>query len=409
MNTIEIKSDQDLARLRRIALAAQGLLKLAPYGRGFEGARNAVSHLGYVQIDTISVIERAHNHVFRSRVPNFKSPMINKLLLDKSIFEYWTHAAAFLPMADYRFTLPYKHAIKCGQVHWYKNPDRKLMKNMQARIRSDGALRSRDLDDKTSKRTGWWDLKPTKKALEQLYMEGELMVSSRDGFQKTYDLTERVLPSDINSKFPTIEEFATHIIDQQLRCHGLVSLKGLTYQRKNPELRKVVKNLINKSFAEGNLEQIKLKTGELFFIKAGELEGSLPRLSNRMAILSPFDNCVIQRERLKALFQFDYQIECYLPAAKRRYGYFSLPILFRTEFIGRMDCKAHRKTGHLEIKSLHFEKHNFDQDLIHLAFKDAIKQFCDFQECHVISLTNVQPKNLTITLSHVINRVNDVL
>ncbi|WP_027858152.1 winged helix-turn-helix domain-containing protein [Marinobacterium jannaschii] len=391
---IVIKRPQELARLRRVALAAQGLLQAQPFGRGLAGARKAINHIGYVQIDTISVVERAHHHVFYSRVPDFKPAMINQLLLDGDIFEYWSHAAAFLPVADFRFSLPYKQAIKSGQTHWYKNPDRKLMGELLARVSSEGPIRSRDLETNTTKRAGWWDWKPAKKALEQLYMEGELMVSNRDGFQKTYDLTERVLPPAVNSKMPSIEEFAEHIVDQQLRCHGFASLKGLTYLRRNTELRKAVKTLVNERLAAGTLEQLQVGTGEVFLLEAGGFERPLRRLKNRLLILSPFDNSVIQRERLKALFQYDYQLECYLPAAKRQYGYFSLPLLYRDEFIGRMDCKAYRKIRHLEIKRLHFEPHSFDDELVIEAFVDAITHFCHFQACDAVSLTEAHPKQL---------------
>ena len=397
---LEFHQPQDLARLRRLALSSQGLLQAQPYGSGIAGALSAIKHLGYVQIDSISVVERAHHHVLHSRVPKFKPAMTNQMLLDGDIFEYWSHASAFLPIADYRFSLPYKQAIKSGQVHWYKNPIQKLMSELLTRIASDGPLRSRDLEANTTKGSGWWDWKPAKKALEQLYMQGDLMVSNREGFQKTYDLTERVLPSKVNSQMPTVEEFAEHLLDQQLRCHGLVSLKGLTYQRRNAELRKAVKTLVNERLAQGTLEQVTINDGEVFILETGALERSLPRLSNRMLILSPFDNTVIQRERLKALFQFDYQIECYVPAAKRQYGYFSLPLLYRGEFIGRMDCKAHRKTRHLEIKLVHFEQlhleqHNFDEELVIAAFLDAIRQFCHFQQCDSVSLTKAHPKHLS--------------
>ncbi len=395
MTVIKIKSPQKLARLRRLTLAAQGLLQAQPYGRGLAGARKAINHIGYVQIDTISVVERAHHHVFHSRVPKFTPTMTNQMLLDGDIFEYWAHAAAFLPIADFRFSLPYKHAIKSGQTHWYKTRDKKLMGELLARIRSDGPIRSRDIKTNTTKRAGWWDWKPAKKALEQMYMEGDLMVSDREGFQKTYDLTERVLPSHVNSQMPSLEEFAMHIVDQQLRCHGLVSLKGLTYQRRNAELRKAVKALVDERLAQRTLEQVQVSSGEVFILETGALERPLPRLNNRMLILSPFDNSVIQRERLKALFQYDYQLECYVPAAKRQYGYFCLPLLFRDEFIGRMDCKAHRKLSHLEIKSLHLEQHNFDEDLVITAFVDAITQFCYFQKCDSVSLTKAHPKHLT--------------
>ena len=169
MTVIEIKRPQELARLRRLALAAQGLLQLQPFGRGLTGVRKAINHLGYVQIDTIAVVERAHHHVFYTRVPQFTPAMTHQMLLEGDIFEYWAHAAAFLPIADFRFSLPYKQAIKSGQTHWYRTRDKKLMGELLARIRSDGPLRSRDIETSTTKRAGWWDWKPAKKALEQLY------------------------------------------------------------------------------------------------------------------------------------------------------------------------------------------------------------------------------------------------
>ena len=220
---IEINNPQELTRLRRLALSTQGLLQAQPFGHGLDGARKAINQIGYVQIDTISVVERAHHHVLHSRVPKFEPAMTNQLLLNGDIFEYWTHAAAFIPISDFRFSLPYKHAIKSGQTHWFKNPDKKLMDELLARIGSDGPLRSRDLEANTKKRAGWWDWKPAKKALEQLYMQGDLMVSDREGFQKTYDLTERVLPSQMDSKIPSMDEFAA-------QC-------GVTQSGKNPGKR----------------------------------------------------------------------------------------------------------------------------------------------------------------------------
>ncbi|MGJ8669082.1 MAG: winged helix-turn-helix domain-containing protein [Oceanococcus sp.] len=391
--------------MRRLALAAQGLLQIQPFGRGLAGARAAIQHLGYVQIDTISVVERAHHHVLRTRVPQFTPDMTNQMLRAGDIFEYWTHAAAFLPMADFRYSLPYKHAIKSGQTHWYKNPDQKLMAELLARVHADGALRSRDVETNTSKRGAWWDWKPAKKALEQLYMQGDLMVSDREGFQKAYDLTERVLPSLVDAQMPSMDEFANHLVNQQLRCHGLVSVKGLTYQRRNLELRQAVKALIDERLAQGALEQVQVDTGELFVLEAGALDRRLPRRSRRMMILSPFDNSVIQRDRLKVLFQYDYQLECYVPASKRQYGYFSLPLLFGDEFIGRMDCKVHRKTSHLEIRSLHFEQHNFEQDSVNAALLDAIIQFCQFQRCDLVTVKTVYPEHLSQSLHSALKRL----
>lgn len=393
MNVTEISRQKDLVRLRRLALAAQGLLQTQPFGNGLAGARKAIGHIGYVQIDTISVVERAHHHVFRARVPDFKPTMTNQMLRNREIFEYWAHAAAFLPVADFRFSLPYKHAIKSGRTHWYKNRDKKLMTELLARIRAEGPLRSRDVESGAAKRAGWWDWKPAKKALEQLYMQGDLMVSDREGFQKTYDLTERVLPSHINTQMPGVAEHAEHLVNQQLRCHGVASLKGLTYLRRDSALRKAVKDLVTERLAQHEMEQVRLGNGDIFLIESGALERSTPRVKNRLVILSPFDNCVIQRDRLRSLFQYDYQIECYVPAVKRQYGYFCLPLLYRDEFIGRMDCKAHRKAKHLEIKALHLETDFADDELSVLAFAEAMTEFCRFQECDTVSLTSIHPKS----------------
>jgi uncharacterized protein YcaQ len=396
MANIEIRRKQELARLRRFALGAQGLLQATPFGRGVSGARKAIVHMGYVQIDTISVVERAHHHVFRSRVPNFKPQMTDRLLADRSIFEYWAHAAAFLPMQDYRYSLPYKEALRNGQTHWSKNPDHKLMAEILARIVADGPLRSRDLepDPKLPQgppREGWWDWKPAKRALEQLYMHGELMVSAREGFQKTYDLTERVIPADIDTTPPSMSEFAEHLLEQQLRCHAFASLKGITYLRRNAQLRTAVKGLVEAKLASGELDRISLPSGEQFICRAGLVDTSPPRAADKLRILSPFDNAVIQRDRLKSIFEYDYQIECYVPAPKREFGYFCLPLLYRDQFVGRVDCKAHRARRELELKALHFGEHKFDEAQLIDAFADAIVEFRDFQNCDTLSLTTVDP------------------
>lgn len=396
---IEITNVDDQKRLRRITLAAQGLLQDSAFGEGLSGALNTVRHIGYVQLDTISVVERAHHHVFFSRVPDFTPMMTDQLLAERNVFEYWSHAAALLPMSDFRFSLPYKHAIQNGKSHWYKNCDRKLMDSLLDRIRLDGPLRSRDLESLKTKRAGWWDWKPAKKALEQLYMEGHLMVSGREGFQKTYDLTERVLPPSVNSTMPAVDEFANHLLEQHLRCHGVVSQKGITYLRKNADLRKAVKRLLIDGVGNNTLEELRLKTGERYVMKRGALELPLSCGTKCLKILSPFDNAVIQRDRLKSLFGYDYQIECYVPAAKRRFGYFCLPLLYDDALVGRMDCKAHRKIHQLEIKALHLEEGVVEDEMLVEAFVKAILKFCQFQQCDSVVFTGGTDNRLCQALS----------
>ncbi len=383
---IKLKQQQ-LKHLCRRVLSAQGLLKYKPYGQGLAGARAAIKNLGYVQLDSISVIERAHHHVLYSRVPGYQPTMIEKLMQGGEVFEYWAHAAAVLPICDFRYSLPYKHAIKSGQTHWSKNPDRKLMKELLARISSDGPLRSRDVKkqvDSNVKKSGWWDWKPAKRALEQLYMQGNLMVSSRKGFEKTYDLTERVLPSHVDTSMPDMDELATHLLDQQLRSYGLVSVKGITYLRRNTKLKTAVQNLVNERLSQGKVQQIQLPNESMYLIEAEAFENSMPRVNNKLRILSPFDNTVIQRDRLNDLFGFNYQLECYVPASKRQYGYFSLPLLYREEFIGRMDCKAHRKERLLEIKSLHLAADLKGDEVFIEYFLSALDEFKGFQACETL-------------------------
>lgn len=406
---IKIQNAQDIKRLRRIALSAQKLNTQNPFGKGLAGTQKAVEHLGYVQLDTISVVERAHHHVMFSRVDNYRDDMLNQLLKKAHIFEYWSHAAAYLPIADYRFSLPYKHAIKSGQTHWHKQKDTALMDELVNRIKCEGPLRSRDIENNQNKRSGWWDWKPAKKALEQLFMEGDLMVSDRSGFQKTYDLTERVLPTTVNSTMPSIIEFAQHMLGSQFRCHGLVSQKCVTYLRRNKALKQAVKTVIESKLAQKEIEAIELVSGEIYYVLAGTLDKPMPRVSKGLSILSPFDNVLIQRMRLKHIFNFDYQIECYLPEAKRQYGYFSLPLLYQDSFIGRMDCKAHRKTKILEIKSLHFadtpltNKTNLDEKILH-AFVKSLGSFKEFQQCEQIKISNVNPTKYTTQISAALAR-----
>jgi len=390
---IEITTATQQTKLRRLALASQGLLTAAPFGRGVKGTAQAIEHLGYIQLDSISVVERAHHHVLSTRVPGYQPKWSEQLLLRGKVFEYWSHAAALLPMTDFRFSLPYKNAIKSGQNHWFKDPDAKLMQALLERIRNEGPLRSRDVETRRQNNSGWWDWKPAKKALEQLYMQGDLMVCDRTGFQKTYDLTERVLPDGVDTREPDTDEFAAHLLQQQLRCHGLVSLKGLTYLRRNAPLRQAMAEQVNSRFAEQQLTALQLPGGEIYYVETSVWERPMPRLSERLVILSPFDNAAIQRDRLSQLFGFDYQLECYVPAAKRRHGYFSLPLLYRDVFIGRMDCKAHRKTRHLEIKNLHFESHGFSDAAVIDALVDALQGFVRFQDCDTVTVQTVEPSH----------------
>lgn len=396
MAVIEVKNKADISRLRRVALARQGLLSKSTFGRGLPGALKAIERIGYVQIDTISVIERAHHHVWQSRVENFRPNTLTKLLANRCIFEYWAHAAAFLPMRNFRFSLPEKLAIQSSRRHGFHKRDKRLMAKILDRVRNEGGLRSRDLEDSRTSKGTWWDWKPTKVAIEQLYFQGDLMIASRDGFEKTYDLTERVLPNDVDTTMPTIAEHAVHLIDEQLACHGIVTLKGITYGRRDAALRQAVKQVITERCSAGLLDEIRLNGVEKFYCEPGVLDEPA-RTSHRAVILSPFDNAVIQRDRAKSLFGFEYFLECYVPASKRRFGYFTLPILYRDEFIARMDCKTHRDRGELEVRSFHFEDGVKDHDKIVDAIESALDSFAQFQGCEEVIWSSMTARKFRLS------------
>jgi uncharacterized protein YcaQ len=370
------------AQYRKKALLCQGLLRAESFGRGKRAVQKCIEQLGYVQIDTISVVERAHHHVIWSRVPTYQPRMLNELVRDSKVFEYWFHAAAYLPMSQYRYVLPRMHAIKSGEKHWFTNTDRRLMKKILQRIRHEGPLLARDFTDKSNGQNGWWEWKPAKQALEQLFMEGDLMVVERRGFQKVYDLTERALPASVNTKVPDTSEQARYFIDTAIRSYGFATLKSFTYLRKGNTIRESVKEQLYGMLNDNALVEAELPCGTPVYCDPLLITRKRPQ--HRVVILSPFDNCVIQRERCRRTFEFDYQIECYVPAPKRKFGYFCLPLLYSDRLVGRIDCKADRKTGVLHVKSVHIEVIVDDAFYSQLAI--ALQHFMAFNNATELSL-----------------------
>ena len=380
-------------KLRRIALNQQGLLKTDSFGRGKQATLRAIEHLGYVQIDTISVVERAHHHVLRSRVSNYQPKFLDQLVKERQVFEYWFHAASWLPMRDYRFALPRMNQ-RNGDRSWFDSCDKKLIKDILDRIETEGPLRARDFEDTRKGKKEWWDWKPAKQALEQLFMQGELMVNGREGFQKVYDLSERVLPNWVDTSQPTMAEYASHLIDTNLRAHGFVTQQSITYLRKGQKLRKAVSDQLEARINAGSLTTLKLADKSVAYLDPELLDSRAPRSKAEVRILSPFDNAVIQRNRGREVFDFDYQIECYVPQQKRQYGYFCLPLLYRDRFVGRIDCKAHRKQKRFEIKSIHIE--GKVDDLFGAALSEAVKVFARFNRCEEITVSDASQKHWII-------------
>lgn len=365
---------------RQIVLTSQGLNQLNQQLDPLASTHASIENLGYIQIDTISVIERAHHHTLWTRNPAYQTQYIDQLLAQKQIFEYWSHAAAYLPMRDYRFSLWRKQALAKGQlVHWYE-PNPKLMQEVLTRIRAEGPLMAKNFEGTT--KTPDWHSKPSKQALEYLFMQGDLMIPYRQNFHKVYDLTERVLPPTVDTHPPSESEYINYLILHYLRAQGLAQATDFGHLIKG--VKPQIKNALNHLEDAGQLIKLKIQD-QTWLSTYDNLKHLNQPIQNTLKILSPFDNLVIQRERLRKLFNFDYQIECYVPEAKRKYGYFVLPILWKGELVARMDCKAERKEHQLLIKQIWLEDKLSDQDEFWEALNLELKSFAQFNRCESIS------------------------
>jgi uncharacterized protein YcaQ len=367
---------------RKIILNAAGLARKAQFGTGIEAVYRVIGHLGFVQLDTNYVVERAHHHVLAARVPGYQTEWLAELCEDGRIFEYFTSDAGYLPMHDFRFTLPVKNAFKTQRKPLTK-PEISLMEQILDRAEREEALMVGDFEnDRVEASSGWWDWRPAKVALERLYLDGNLMIRRTGSFQKVYHLPLDLVPPETDLTLPTDEEYARFVIRRTLGALGIAYVKDIAWRA-----RYIKGNRIKQE-----LEKM-IQTGEVKTVTVDGLKGILYMLpdqevpvtiSNEVFILSPFDVLNVFRHRLKDFFSFDYQIECFVPAPKRLYGYFSLPVLAGETFIARMDAKADRKHKVLIVHNIHFEPVDLDQTMIEKFIRE-LKAFAGFNQCRDVN------------------------
>lgn len=373
--------------LRQLVLQHQGLLQPAS---GKAAVAEVLKQISYVQLDSIYVVERAHHHVLFNRVKNYQPNMLDKALEQKQSFEYWSHAAAFLPAEDYRFSLQRKLLLQNGDNHWF-NPEQQLMNEVLARVAAEGPLKASDFVSQGKKNGAWWDWQPAKQALEQLFMQGKLMVAKRDKFQKVYDLAERVWPDHHQHQPPTDAEFADYLIERCLQSQAVATVQQIGYLRKNMLL--ALKQQLKQQLEQGRLQSF-LLDGKTYYHKPQLVltDNTPKKVPNKVWLLSPFDNLVIQRERLKQLFNFDYQIEVYVPAAKRQIGYYSLPMLYKDQFIGQVDVKADRASKTLLLQHLVLDEQVKLTDALKAVLTKAVLDYATFNGCETWQLVKASAR-----------------
>ncbi|MFS2187252.1 winged helix-turn-helix domain-containing protein [Mucilaginibacter sp. Mucisp84] len=388
-------------QIRKIVVHAAGLARKAEFGTGIDAVYRVIDHLGFVQLDTNFVVERAHHQVMFARIPDYEKQWLAELVEEGLVYEYLTSDAGYLPMHDFRYSLPVKESF-ANNGKPLSPAESRLMSNVLDRVEREGPLTVGDFDDdRIEASTGWWDWRPAKVALERLYLEGKLMVTRSKTFKKNYDLPLNLVPAETDQTAPSAEEFARYVIRRTLGGLGVAYGKEIAWRARRVK-GNLVKKVLEEMVANGELRSVTvdgLKTAPLYMLseQAVDIE-----IAGDVFILSPFDILNVFRHRLKDFFDFDYQIECFVPAPKRKFGYFSLPVLAGDAFIARMDAKADRKQKMLIVHNLYFEDVNLNDQLIG-KFVEALKAFVLFNQCRDIRFVKTNNNAYIDAIRHMLS------
>lgn len=365
---------------RRLLLGGQGLLADPTRRAGPAKVRALVEALGFVQVDSINIVERAHHLTLSSRLDGYRPPMLRRLLEHtRELFEHWTHDASVIPTRWFPYwRAHFDHArARIPNNAWWRSrmgADREeVLRSTLERVRTHGPTSSRDLDRQHAQElaaaghppkpaeSGWWSWKPGKAALEHLWRIGELTVVKRVRFEKVYDLTERVLP-DAHASPALAPE-----VHQAWAARSALDRLGLATSGELAAFWRLITPAAARAWCLAEL-----RTGALVEVQVGSADGSPPRrmyaphdwrsrldalpdAPDRIRLLSPFDPILRDRKRALRTFGFDYRFEAFVPERQRKYGYYVLPILERDRLIGRVDPKFHRDRGVLELRKVWWE------------------------------------------------------
>jgi uncharacterized protein YcaQ len=340
-------------QVRHIWIKAQRLDTLAPFGEGAQATRLAVEHLGYVQIDTINVIERCHHHVLWTRIPEYKRSHLHQAQsVDKSVFEYWTHALSYVPARDLPFFLGEMKRHKATPRSHLKTVTPAEVRKILKRIEMDGPLSIRDIDDDelTEKDHSWGSRKPSKRALQSAFYGGALAVSERAGIVKTYELMSRHFGWEVAPKAAPDRQVEEYLLDRALRAQGVVSLDSVCHldAKRKPAIRQIIEARLK----GGGLVPVDVEgAGNVqHWAQQSVIDDTQSGTPDLVHILSPFDPLIIQRKRLRLLFDYDHKFEAYVPKERRLFGYFGLPVLVGDEIVAILDLKADRERGELLVQ-----------------------------------------------------------
>jgi len=341
------------AEARRIWLHAQRLDSSEPFGSGPAATPAAIAHLGYLQIDTIYVIERSHHHILHTRIPSYRREHLHRAQsIDKTIFEYWTHALSYLPTQDLRFFVRHMRQDWQRRIVWFGKLSNADLRRVLSRIRKDGAISIRDLDNdvRDEKDYAWGSRKPSKRALEAAFYKGLVTISQRTGMLKTYELLTRHFNCDRLPRAATTRETLNYLLDRALRSQGIVSVESICYldAPRKPAMRRLLESRARRQ----ELIPVQLEGAgqQVHWVSPDVLDAVPHPAPEQIHILSPFDPLIIQRKRLRLFFDYDYRFEAYVPKHLRVFGYFVCPVLIGDRIVAALDLKTDRQRQRLLVQ-----------------------------------------------------------
>ncbi|WP_217180303.1 winged helix-turn-helix domain-containing protein [Streptomyces sp. AC495_CC817] len=350
------------AQARRIALAAQGFTRARPASASARHVHTVMGRLGVLQIDSVNVFARSHYMPLFSRLGAYDPALLDRVFLSRTTHyvEYLAHEATFVPIDDWplwRFRMEHFRQRWADPDSWASRNARTLAW-VQDELRARGPLRPADLrEDAPRERGTWWDWDDVKLALEHLWRTGDVAISGRKGFERTYALAEHVVPASILAREVGRDDAIRELVRRAARSSGVATLSDLAdYYRIRD--RAAISAAVAALVDEGELLPVAVRGWE----RQGRplpawrhADAALPRKVDAAALLTPFDPVVWFRDRALRAFDLDYRIEIYVPAEKRRYGYYSLPVLVGDRIVARVDLKADRTSSTLQVQSAWWE------------------------------------------------------
>jgi len=380
----------------RLSIEKQGLNTLhAKVNK--EAIFDVVDRLGCIPIDHLTLF---------SRLGCYDKDLLHELAYrDRRLFEYWAHAACYIPLKDYRYFIPSMDIRKRMMKKYFvrrAKTDPSMIDMVLERVRKEGPLSARDFEHKRKRRSrGWWDWKPAKVALEALYGAGVLMISHRENFQRFYDLSENVLPSWVNIEEPTEEDRVRFLAVRTMNALGLVNAQeirryylpwSINLKHRSDQWQRILEALTE----EGEAVRTSLDGERRYRYCLNSDADRIPRLTEDVSqscrLLTNFDNLLWDRGRIKSLFNFEVKLETYKPKTERKYGYYNMPILYGNRLVGRIVPKMDRKRAKLIIHSLWHEPWFKADERFNDAFSKTLDCFAEFNDAENIEISNDQPK-----------------